>query len=132
MKTRFLIPTAMVVAILCPGCTQQKSSDDTPALRTVEVEGVYHPGFEHAAFSPSTAEFKGQEWWLNSNKDFEDRYAEFYDGAVEDGPLMMGPAVFVRMRGRLKGPGQYGHLSRWKYEFVVEEVLEMRRAGPAR
>jgi hypothetical protein len=32
----------------------------------------------------------------------------------------------VRVRGRLIGPGQYGHLGRWKYQFSVDEVLEMK------
>src|SRR5512133_3027899 len=42
--------------------------------RPIEVKGTYLAGFEFSRFSPSTEEFKGQYWWLWSNKVFNERY----------------------------------------------------------
>jgi hypothetical protein len=95
--------------------------------RPVEVEGTYQSGFERSLLEPSTEEFKGQRWWLQGSPNFYDRYARLYP---KDDKLtrFAGPKVLVRLRGRLVGPGEYGHLSQYEYEFIVEQVLEMKPA----
>jgi hypothetical protein len=65
-------------------------------------------------FSPC----KSEEWWHVTGGDMMiDRYREL--GEPEE--------VYTRLRGRLIGPGRYGHLGSWLYNFEVVEVLEMRK-----
>jgi hypothetical protein len=95
--------------------------------RSIEVEGTYQAGFERSLFEPSTEEYKGQRWWLQGTSNFYDRYARFHP---KDDKLLRitGTKVLVRLRGRLVGPGEYGHLSQYEYELIVEQVLEMKPA----
>ena len=95
--------------------------------RPIEVEGRYFAAFEASQFRPSTQEYKGQVWWLYSNKDFNERYQKL-SPKEETGFRFGGPEVTARLRGRLVGPGHYGHLNSYEYEFLVEEVLEMKVA----
>jgi hypothetical protein len=95
--------------------------------RPIEVKGTYLAGFEVSRFSPSTEEFKGQYWWLSSNEDFNKRYQRLMP-KDQHNFRFAGPEVFARLRGRLVGPGRYGHLNQYTHEFIVEEVLEMKPA----
>lgn len=93
----------------------------------IEVQGTYFAGFEVSRLTPSSKEFAGQRWWLQSNKDFNQRYKAL--SPKEDGGFRLGgPEVVVRLRGRLTGPGHYGHLNSYSHEFDLTEVLEMRLA----
>jgi len=78
-------------------------------------------------FRPSAEQYQGQHWWLVPNEDFAKRYGEFWAKTEHPPVRLLGPAVVVRVRGWLIGPGKYGHIGRWKYQFSVDEVLEMRR-----
>ena len=95
--------------------------------RPIEVQGTYLAGFEVSRLSPTTEEFKGQYWWLSSNEDFNERYQKLAP-KDQQGIQFAGPEVLARLRGKLVGPGQYGHLNYYTYEFIVEEVLEMKLA----
>lgn len=123
-----------------PSLTDVSKPSDSPAMlnrlwyavdkllgRPIEVKGTYLAGFETSRFCPSTGEFKGQYWWLTSTKDFNERYEKLTPKDHRKF-LWAGPEVFARLRGRLVGPGQYGHLNQYTHEFIVEEVLEMKLA----
>jgi hypothetical protein len=100
---------------------------DRLAAVEIEVEGTYLAGFETSRLTPSSKEFAGQRWWLQSTEDFNQRYKAL-SPKEEGGPRLAGPEVFVRLRGRLTGPGRYGHLNSYDHEFDVTEMLEMKRA----
>ncbi len=93
----------------------------------IEVQGMYFAGFEASLLTPSSKEFSGQRWWLQSNADFNQRYHALSPKG-DGGFRLGGPEVVVRLRGRLTGPGHYGHLNSYSHEFDVTEVLEMRLA----
>jgi tetratricopeptide (TPR) repeat protein len=107
---------------------RELADENEPAGQSLEVEGTYTAGFEASVFRPSAEEYKGQRWWLSPNKDFNERYKKFRPNGQPR--VLIGPTVFVRMRGRLVGPGKYGHLGSWRYEFTVDQVLEMTTAPP--
>ena len=92
----------------------------------LEVEGEYFTAFEASQFRPTKAPYQKQVWWVSGSEDFYKRYEKL---SPQDSPGLRfgGPTVFVRARGRLAGPGEYGHLNGYRYEFFVEEVLEMRK-----
>ena len=96
--------------------------------RGIEVNGTYLADFEVSRFCPSGEEFKGQRWWLTSTKEFNEQYQKL--SGKNDGQdfQFVGPEVFARLRGRLVGPGHYGHLNDYTHEFIVDEVLEMKMA----
>jgi len=98
---------------------------DLLVAQPIEVEGIYLAGFETSRFNPSSGEYRGQMWWLWSNQDFNDRYQKL--SPKEETPQFAGPQVFARIRGKLAGPGQYGHLNQYSHELWVEEVLEMKK-----
>ena len=95
--------------------------------RPIEVAGSYFAAFEASVLTPSTGAYADQRWWLWSNPDFNDRY-EKLRSQRKDGSEFGGPTVNVRLRGRLVGPGRYGHLNSYDYEFYTDEVLEMTPA----
>jgi hypothetical protein len=98
---------------------------DRLVSRPVEVEGEYFAGFEASRLSPSTKGYQGQSWWVETNKDFNDRYSKLWPRTSSDFRFA-GPEVSTRLRGRPVGPGRYGHLDQYDHEFIVEEVLELK------
>ena len=95
--------------------------------RPIEVAGEYFAGFEASQLRPSTAPYAGQVWWLSPNKDFNQLYQKL--NRKDEGMLRFGgPEAQVRLRGRLVGPGRYGHLNQYEHEFLVDEVLDMKLA----
>jgi hypothetical protein len=98
---------------------------DRLLARPVEVEGVYFAGFETSRLIPSTPEFKGGFWWLESNEDFNRRYASFLP-KKETVPRFGGQEVLTHLKGRLVGPGHYGHLNQYDHEIIVDQVLSMK------
>jgi len=123
MRVKCGMIAGLVACGLGLGCQEQ--SQEQSLIRSLEVQGTYRAGFEFSEFRPSAEQFRGQVWWLNPNEDLAKRYREIRPEA-DAHSIGVGPAMSVRVRGRLIGPGQYGHLGRWKYQFSVDEVLEMR------
>ena len=108
---------------------------DRLAGRSIDVEGQYFSGFEASVLTPETPAYRGQRWWFEGNKDLWDRYAKLLPPEKTDSPfkssLMGGPEIWVRLRGRLVGPGGYGHLGFYEYQFITEEVIDMKPSlGP--
>jgi len=122
MRVKCGVVVGLVACGLGSGCAERSP---VQSIRSLEVEGTYAAGFEYSEFRPSAQQYQGQRWWLQPNADLAKRYGESRP-KTEAPSIGRGPAVRVRVRGRLIGPGQYGHLGRWKYQFSVDEVLEMR------
>jgi hypothetical protein len=126
-----------------PGLGDVAKATDSPAMfnrfryaldlllaQPIEISGTYLAGFETSRFTPSAAEYKNQLWWLTPNADFNKRYQKLQPKDQEE-PAFAGPEVSTRVRGRLAGPGQFGHLNQYPYEFHVEQVLDMKAAPKA-
>jgi hypothetical protein len=98
--------------------------------RPTEVEGSYFAGFEASVLTAETPAYRGQRWWLEGNMDFREGYAKFSSRDETKSRFktfkMARPTIWVRLRGRLVGPGGYGHMNAYEYEFIVEEVIEMK------
>src|SRR3954469_12745871 len=98
---------------------------DRLAAEPLEVEGSYFAGFETSRFTPSTHSLRGDMWWLEPNDEFTRRYDKFRP-QDQAGTRLGGAEVLTRLRGRLVGPGTYGHLNQYPYLFIVEKVLELK------
>ena len=107
-----------------------------PPVTTIEGEwaGHYEYGFETSLFTPchelpdldGTA-YEGEKRWI-----WVDRVPADTNGHAVKWPDPGGqpyPTVFVRWRGRLTGPGAYGHLGLGMYQLSVTQLLEVRRPG---
>jgi hypothetical protein len=121
-----------------PGLGDVAKPTDSPAMfnrfryaldlllaRPIEVSGTYLAGFETSRLTPSGADYMNQRWWLTPNADFNERYQKLLLKDREK-PALAGPEVSTRVRGRLAGPGQFGHLNQYPFEFLVEQVVDMK------
>jgi hypothetical protein len=74
--------------------------------------GFYLHGFEISDFKPAGTR---ERWWIKW-------------GAEVTRPAPCGPSnpCYAVMRGQLSDPGSYGHLSAYRRELTVTEVLEAR------
>jgi hypothetical protein len=112
---RFVL-VKIVVALALPPLTVM-------ADQAVDARGHYYSSFEYSELIPC-GDTVG--WWLTPNDTFSKRYLALgnsykdYEGSNRP--------VFVHLKGELAGPGQYGHLGNWNYEFTVRKVLAMRLA----
>ena len=102
---------------------------DRLVAQPVEVDGRYFAGFEASILFPSSPGFEQQRWWLEGTPEFFAQYQKL-SPKDEAGLRFAGPEVTARVRGRLAGPGRYGHLSGYEYMLLVEKVLDMKPAKP--
>ncbi len=91
-----------------PTCTPRPTRTPSPII---EVEGRYIWAMYVNSFSPC----KSEESWHVTGEGMIRQYRELGE-----------PEVYARLRGRLIGPGRYGHLGSWRYNFEVVGILEMR------
>ena len=90
------------------------------AGRPKEHRGHLSLGFETSAFTPCGAP-EGERWWVAGlPPEGHQRYRELTSKMYEP--------VFVRVRGALSSPGNYGHLGAYQRELTVLELLELRKA----
>jgi hypothetical protein len=89
--------------------------------RRGEFAGRYTFGFEESRFTPCGDTLSAWVTFAPSANDTAIRWPAPNDKYY--------PSYFVRWVGTLRGPWHYGHLGVSPYEFVVERVLEVRRAG---
>lgn len=88
-------------------------------LRRGVFEGRYTSGFEESSFRPCNDSIRA--------------WAEISRNAIESGPkwpaikASYNPTYFVRWRGTLRGPWQYGHMGVSDYEIIVDSILTVRR-----
>ena len=109
-------------------------------------EGYYARGFEHSGFRPCAD--TTETWWTEPAMTFHpvgrDQYrAEMAPGADINAayrpfagprrPVLNGPAVWARLRGRTspRGGRGYGHMGLYTREFAVDSVEAMAAEPPA-
>jgi hypothetical protein len=80
----------------------------------VEIQGFYGMSFEYSAIRLCES---GEVYWADG---------EEIHKAFTDLHLPFRAEAYARLRGRVLGPGTYGHLSAYKWGFEVTKVLEMR------
>ncbi len=91
------------------------------------VEGVYIRGFEVNVLIPDGGK---EPWWVITDAD--EFYAKMAPLLPDKGDKMLSPhALAQRFRlvasGRLSGPGQYGHLDRYRREIYINRIIEISR-----
>jgi hypothetical protein len=86
----------------------------------IESEGLLSFDFEVSSFLPCGSQ---EAWWVVATNELSQQY-----GALNIPP---GQSAFSRLRGQRSGRGHYGHLSFYRYEFEVTEVVTLRPAQPA-
>jgi hypothetical protein len=102
----------------------------------VELAGHYSTGFEESRFVPCPGEV--ERAWGRSLFAERRAWVRFSPAAREASPPEWpapdtsgyGHRYFVRWRGRLAGPGTYGHFGVSPYLFRVERILEIRTPAP--
>jgi hypothetical protein len=86
----------------------------TTGPRRGDFRGIYVHAFEASSFRACR---RPDYWWLSG----------------ELGPIFAvmppidpasAPAAYVHVRGTRSRPGRYGHAAAYRYELVVDEVLE--------
>ena len=94
-----------------------------------EFAGHYTSGFEVASFAPCAGSGPSGPWWLNAAPEI--RFYEQYSALLGGTPQPPGAyaSVFLRFRGTLSPPGDYGHLGAYEREVMVVEVVEMSVEG---
>ena len=143
--------------ILATGCTT--SAADAPSGRPVAVaanavaadslagtfEGYYAAGFEHSGFVPCAD--TTETWWTAPAMTFhpvgrDQHRAEMPPGADINTPyralagpalpVVRGPVVWARLRGRAtpRGGRGYGHLGMYTREFAVDSVEALSAEPP--
>ena len=89
-------------------------------------EGGFVSGFETSAFYPCGSD---EQWWVVADSA---AWAELHapSARIDSGGYRTVTA-FVRVRGRVSPPGEYGHVGAYDRELEVSEVLEVRAPGTA-
>jgi len=108
-------------------CTEPDSVD-------AEFVGYYHSAFELSAFVPCPGTIE-RVW--RPLLDTRDVWVDISNRAWRAGrrlwpttKLTTDARYFVRWKGRLTGPGRYGHLGGARYLLRVDRILEVRTPGP--
>ena len=105
--------------------------DGAPVAANREFRGRYSGGFEHSSFVPCPSSLPDGARW-----DGRQIWAHFAPGLLERmGARWPPPApranedsgAYLRVRGKLWGPGIYGHLGLTAYELEIDSILEVRR-----
>lgn len=102
---------ALVAGLLAAGCG---SRADLHA-------GRYESGFETSAFYPCGSD---EQWWVTADSA---AWARLHAPPARiDSAGYLEAVAFVRLRGRVSPPGEYGHVGAYDRELRVSEVLEVR------
>lgn len=153
-RVRFLCPSRSLVAVAVVATrtvrveprtdslanfTLPVSSCEDPPLRSVrgDFAGLYTEGFESSVFVPcrpfvdlrgTTLEGVRQRAWLTLSEGAR-RTARLLDWP--DVPAPRGyRTYYLRVRGTLEGPGNYGHLGMSTFGLTVDRILEIRAEPP--
>lgn len=98
----------IVLATLLAGC----SLFDGDGRVTGTWAGVYHSSFESSNFRLCNTD---QSWWLQSEIALPDIGRDTAFGGSQ--------TMWLKATGVREGPGSYGHLSAWDYQFTVTAVV---------
>ncbi len=78
--------------------------------------GIYVYALETSSFRACGSH---EPWWLTGNR------GPILEHLPPIGPPSYTGAGYIRVTGRRTGQGEYGHLGSYRYELVVEDVLEL-------
>lgn len=130
---------ALVEVTLAQGAnvTQDMAIDPTACKERVDtLRGEFHGhwslGFEESSFVPCPGTVDVEGWSIQSG--WGGVWGEWAPGIVPKWPEPVPPAdtsgygdrYYIRARGMMHGPGDFGHLSVSAYQLEVEELLEVR------
>lgn len=109
---------ALLVALLLVGLVTATAACGS---RADLHAGRYESGFEASAFYPCGSD---EQWWLTADSA---SWARLHapPARIDSGGYREATA-FVRVRGRVTGPGEFGHMGAYDRELTVTEVLEVR------
>lgn len=83
-------------------------------------EGRFASGFETSAFYPCEVD---EQWWVHADSA---AWAKLHaPPARRDTAGYLEAVAFVRLRGEVSPPGEYGHMGAYQREFQVSEVVEI-------
>jgi hypothetical protein len=83
-------------------------------------------GFEHRIFVPCGADAK-EAWWLETaDRSISRKLKGLVGSECCSSSSSPGVVLFAHVRGRLYGPGDFGHLDQYRRELWLDEVLEAR------
>jgi hypothetical protein len=111
---RLSLCSARLLTVATAGLLALGGCELTTGPRRGDFRGIYVHAFEASSFRPC---WRRERWWLSG----------------ELGPIfaVMPPidpasarAAYGHVRGTLSRPGRHGHAGGWRYELVVDEVLE--------
>jgi hypothetical protein len=106
----FSIASALTLALGMSSC----SSASGPKEGT--FRGVYLTAFEVSSFRPCGG---AQYWWLR------DASGTLGSQLPPNTPPGYEISAYLQVRGRRSKAGTYGHMAAYRYEIVVQEVLEV-------
>lgn len=95
-----------------PGTSEVRAAQ--PVGPEIEIAGFYGSSFEYSGFTPCGAK---DVYWTEGTE------VRMAFSALH---LPRGEHAYARLRGRVLGPGSYGHMGAYKWGFSVSAVLEMR------
>lgn len=116
--------TLLEIRVGLPGCTE-------PPVDTVagEFRGHYTSGFENMRFSSCDGPPRNENFYGNPGTTVylvdETLYQRLRWPKPQD-PFTR--YAYIRARGRLIGPGIYGHMGTSSHVLMIDTILEMRRA----
>lgn len=117
-----LVVFAATVTIDGVGAAQSGSVDRSPETdSSVVLSGVYSATARESIFSPCDVPGIGSGWWLRFNDPAD---AAFLKHQYSPGGWST-LTHFIRVRGRVSGPGRYG-LGFQTRELVVDSVLDVK------
>lgn len=102
-------------------------------------KGIYTSGFENSSFQACGSEVA---WWLEPILDATSEYREFYKNLPKELPngqvgeltelpangKYLGNRMFIHVDGFVSGPGEYGHMGRWKHQIAVRKFYIIQLA----
>lgn len=107
MKQFFYI---FLFLLLLYGCRKQE-----------DFKGFYSADWEYSQFEPCQA--LGEWWWLTSDSLFFNRYDSVANYHGFD--TIIGPTVFIKVKGILSDPGKYGHLEMYSRELEAKQIVQI-------
>jgi len=121
-RARFMMAglTAILGALNVVGAQESADAGSVSSDTVAVYSGVYASTAGESIFTPCEVPGIGSGWWLRFANERDAAFLRHHDAR----PGMRALPHFIRVRGRLSGPGNFGSGFQHR-EFVVDSVLEM-------
>lgn len=122
---RFLL----ILAVLLIGCDKDKLSKETPGKTPTSQIGVKtftghgHFGWEWSLFQPFGED---EKYWVELDNDAGVALHQQLDALSPKANPGDDQHAIVTLKGKVSGPGKYGHLGGYRYLLGVTEVVDVR------